>query len=475
MALNLARSVLQRRTTISLPPTRLLATVTSPQKRVNIVEVGARDGLQNEQQPVSIDTRVELISRLVHSGLKTIEGGAFVSPKWVPQMKDSHLVLEQLPRQPQLRYPVLTPNLKALENFVQTNSQSSTDEICIFLAVSNGFNRANINRTTPQAIDDAAQVTQRGLELGLRVRGYLSTAVGCPFEGVIAPEATRALAKQIDAMGCYQVVLSDTIGVGTPLSFDAMFEAVLKDVPVEKLAVHCHDTYGTAIANIVTSLDHGVRTIDSSVAGLGGCPYAPGATGNVATEDVLFLLEGMGYQTGVNLQSVAETGAWISQKLGRRATSAAGLLPLEICDGSAETLVVRASRAATTNLKSYRRPRLQNCVCIAFIVHFSHVKASEQYCSSSRMLGRQSKPLVTLVVALAALISQALASPGVAAMALQLMTRYRWSMLSHVANFQKMNADSRRSSADGTQPWAAFSFHAPPIAARSDVKDPMQR
>jgi len=286
---------------------------------VEIIEVGPRDGLQNEKKTLSVELRVELIERLAKAGLKKIEAGSFVSPKWVPQMADTDRVLDKLNGNQSLmldtgvRYAALTPNLKGLEGAIQHRA----GEVAIFSAASESFTQKNINCSIKESLQRFDAIMAQAQQINLPVRGYVSTIVGCPYEGDIDPLKVAEVAKHLYQMGCYEVSLGDTIGVGTPLTFKRMLEAVMKEVPVNKLAVHCHNTYGQALANIYASLQLGISKIDSAVAGLGGCPYAKGASGNIATEDVLFMLKGMNIQTGVNLNEVIEIGHWICNELER--------------------------------------------------------------------------------------------------------------------------------------------------------------
>lgn len=284
---------------------------------VRIVEVGPRDGLQNEPKSVPTATKVELVNRLADAGLPAVEAGAFVSPKWVPQMADSAAVLKGIRRKPGVAYPVLVPNLQGFDAAVA----AGVDEIAIFGAASETFSRKNINCSIAESLERFAPVAAAARAKGMRVRGYISCVVGCPYEGAIAPAAVAAVAKALDAMGCYELSLGDTIGIGTPGKVRAMIEAVAREVPVARLAVHLHDTYGQALANLYAALELGVATADSSVAGLGGCPYAKGASGNVATEDVVYLLDGLGIATGVDLGQVFEAGRFICEALGREPTS----------------------------------------------------------------------------------------------------------------------------------------------------------
>ncbi|KND01186.1 uncharacterized protein SPPG_04276 [Spizellomyces punctatus DAOM BR117] len=284
---------------------------------VKIVEVGPRDGLQNEKTMIPAEVKIEFIDRLSATGLPVIETTSFVSPKWVPQMADAPKVLTGIQRRKGVTYPVLTPNLKGLEAAIAAGAE----EVAIFGAASESFSQKNINCSIDESLKRFEEVCQKAIREGLRVRGYVSTVLGCPYEGDISPKMVATVAKKLYDMGCYEISLGDTIGVGTPLKMAKMLEAVKDVIPVECLAVHCHDTYGQAVANITMALQHGIHVVDSSVAGLGGCPYAKGATGNVATEDVLYLLEGLGIKTGVSLPEVIKVGNWISQKLGRENAS----------------------------------------------------------------------------------------------------------------------------------------------------------
>jgi isopropylmalate/homocitrate/citramalate synthase len=286
-------------------------------KRVRIVEVGPRDGLQNEPNSVPTAVKVELIERLADAGLPAVEATAFVSPKWVPQMADHSEVLKTLRRKPGVSYPVLVPNMKGFE----AAAAAGAEEIAVFGAASETFSRKNINASIAESLERFAPVCEAARAKGIRVRGYISCVVGCPYEGAVEPEAVAEVAKQLDAMGCYEISLGDTIGVGTPGKVKRMIETVARAVPVERLAVHLHDTYGQALANLYAALELGVATADSSVAGLGGCPYAKGASGNVATEDVVYLLDGLGVETGVDLAKVYDAGRFICDALGREPAS----------------------------------------------------------------------------------------------------------------------------------------------------------
>jgi len=289
-------------------------------EHVRIVEMGPRDGLQNEKQIVPAATKLELIERLAAAGLRDIEVTSFVSPKWVPQMADQAEVMRGLRRHPGVNYPVLTPNLKGFEAAV---AEGAT-EVAVFAAASEGFSRKNINCSIDESIERFVPVADAAERLGVKVRGYVSCVVACPYDGPTAPLQVARVAARLHELGCYEVSLGDTIGVGTPGSVLRMLEAVAGQVPVARLAGHYHDTYGMAVANVHASYDFGLRVFDSSVAGLGGCPYAKGATGNVATEDVVYLLHGLGADTGVDLEALVDCGAWISAQLGRDSGSRVG-------------------------------------------------------------------------------------------------------------------------------------------------------
>ena len=286
-------------------------------KHVKIVEVGPRDGLQNEKQAIDTATKVELIARLGASGLKTIEATAFVSPKWVPQMADNAEVVRQITRLNGVTYPVLTPNLKGLEAALATG----VTEVAVFAAASEAFSQKNINCSIDESIERFVPVIESAREHGVAVRGYVSTVVGCPYQGDVPPEKVAEVSKALFDLGCYEISLGDTIGVGTPLKVQTMLAEVSKAVPMDKLAGHFHNTYGMAIANIYASLQMGMAVFDASVAGLGGCPYAKGASGNVATEDVVYLLNGLGIDSGVDLNRLVETAVWVSAQLGRAPAS----------------------------------------------------------------------------------------------------------------------------------------------------------
>ena len=287
---------------------------------VKIVEVGPRDGLQNEAAAVPTEIKVELIERLTAAGLPAIEATSFVSPKWVPQMADSAEVLARLRRPPGCSYPVLTPNLKGFEAALAAGAR----EVAVFAAASEAFSQRNINCSIAESLARFEPLLAAAEAAGVRVRGYVSCVAGCPYEGAVAPSAVARVALELFRMGCYEIALGDTTGIGTPAQLRALLGTVAAAVPLAHLAVHCHDTRGMAIANVLVAVEAGVAVVDASVAGLGGCPYAPGASGNVATEDVVWLLDGLGVHTGVDLVKLAETGQWISDRLGRPNGSRAG-------------------------------------------------------------------------------------------------------------------------------------------------------
>jgi hydroxymethylglutaryl-CoA lyase len=287
--------------------------------RVKLVDVGPRDGLQNEQQQVPASVKIELVHRLQSAGLKEIEVTSFVSPKWVPQMADNAQVMAGIARQPGVRYSVLTPNLQGL----QAALASRPDEIVVFGAASEAFSQKNINCSIAQSIERFAPVVEAARAAGIYVRGAMSCTVGCPYEGDIAPQRVDYLAGLMKSIGVQHVGVADTIGVGTPLKVQRALEATLKHYNVNDVSGHFHDTYGQALANTLVSLQMGVWQFDTSVAGLGGCPYAKGATGNVATEDVVFMLHGMGIDTGIDLDRLVDAGVFISEFLGRKPGSRA--------------------------------------------------------------------------------------------------------------------------------------------------------
>ncbi len=296
---------------------------------VKIVEVGPRDGLQNEKQVVPTATKIELIDRLTEAGLPVIEATSFVSPKWVPQMGDNSAVLQGIGRHAGVNYPVLTPNLQGFDAAIEAGAR----EVAIFGAASESFSRKNINCSIAESLKRFEPVVSAASALEIPVRGYVSCVVGCPYEGAVAPEKAAEVARILFDMGCYEVSLGDTIGVGNPASIQRMIEACARQIPIDRLAGHYHDTYGMAIANIHTSLQLGMAIFDASVAGLGGCPYAKGASGNVATEDVIYFLHGLGIETGVDLAKLAAIGDWISSTLNRPNGAKAGRA---ICAKTAE-------------------------------------------------------------------------------------------------------------------------------------------
>lgn len=282
-------------------------------KHVKLFEVGPRDGLQNEQAALDIADKVTLVDRLSEAGFQQIEVGSFVSPKWVPQMAGSDQVFARIKRHPGVSYSALTPNMKGFEGALA----AQVNEVAVFAAASESFSQKNINCSIGESIQRFEPLMAAAREHKLPVRGYVSCVVGCPYEGAIAPAKVAEVAAKLIELGCYEVSLGDTIGVGTPASINAMLDAVKTLVPVEKLAMHYHDTYGQALANIYASLLQGIAVIDSSVAGLGGCPYAKGASGNVATEDVLYLLQGLGIETGIDLEKTIAAGNFITERIGR--------------------------------------------------------------------------------------------------------------------------------------------------------------
>ncbi|KAM6912974.1 hydroxymethylglutaryl-CoA lyase, mitochondrial [Xenentodon cancila] len=285
--------------------------------KVKIVEVGPRDGLQNEKSIVPTEAKINLINMLSESGVPVIEATSFVSPKWVPQMADQVEVMKGICKKPGVSYPVLTPNLKGFQAAIQAGAS----EVAIFGAASELFSKKNINCSVEESLQRFDEVMKAAKEAAVPVRGYVSCVVGCPYEGKVAPEKVVHVAKRLYSMGCYEISLGDTIGVGTPGSMAEMLEGVSKEVPVSALAVHCHDTYGQALANILVALQMGISVVDSSIAGLGGCPYAQGASGNVATEDVVYMLHGLGIQTGVDLSKLMDAGAFICRTLNRKTSS----------------------------------------------------------------------------------------------------------------------------------------------------------
>ena len=282
-------------------------------ERVKIVEVGPRDGLQNERQPVDVATKIELVDRLSRAGLNSIEAGSFVNPKWVPQMAGSEAVFEGIERRAGVTYTALTPNLKGFERAVSAGA----DEVAVFASASESFSQKNINCSIAESLERFGPVVQAAQAAGLRVRGYVSCVAGCPYEGEVSVDAVRSVTASLVDMDCYEISLGDTIGVGTPGRIRAVVDACAQNTGVDRLAVHLHDTYGQALANLYAALQMGVSVVDSSVAGLGGCPYAAGASGNVATEDVVYLLDGLGIEHGTELDLLIDAGRFIAGKLGR--------------------------------------------------------------------------------------------------------------------------------------------------------------
>ena len=292
-------------------------------KSVKIVEVGPRDGLQNEKGVIPAADKIRFIDLLSETGLKTVEATSFVSPKWVPQLADAEEVYNGIRKKPGVSYPVLVPNEKGMERALA----AGVTEIAVFTAASESFNQKNINASIAESIERFKPVMALAAKANVKVRGYISTVIGCPYEGAIKPEAVARVTKELAALGCYEISLGDTIGVGTPVKAQAMLKAAAAEVPMAKLAVHFHDTYGQALANIHACLELGVAVVDSSTSGLGGCPYAKGATGNVATEDVLFMLSGMGIETGVDMTKLLAAGSFISGVLNRIPESKLGRIP----------------------------------------------------------------------------------------------------------------------------------------------------
>jgi hydroxymethylglutaryl-CoA lyase len=285
--------------------------------RVRIVEVGPRDGLQNEKTIIPAATKIELINRLSATGLRSIEATSFVSPKWVPQLADAAEVFAAIDKNPRVSYPVLVPNLQGYQRAREVGAA----EVAVFTAASEAFSRKNINASIDESIERFKPVLDQAKADGVRVRGYVSTVLGCPYQGDVPVTDVVRVARQMHDLGCYEISLGDTIGIGTPLKARAMLRAVASEVPMQALAVHFHDTRGQALANVLNCLEEGVRVVDSAVSGVGGCPYAKGATGNVASEDVVYMLEGMGMATGIDLPALIETGLWLSARLQRETSS----------------------------------------------------------------------------------------------------------------------------------------------------------
>ncbi|KZV62149.1 aldolase [Peniophora sp. CONT] len=313
---------------VSSPPARTAsharrayATAAQGKEAVRIVEVGPRDGLQNEKSVIPVNTKVELINRLARAGSTIIEAGSYVSPKWVPQMAGTAEIMAKIHKASGVTYQVLVPNMKGLESAFATldahPSNPPIDEVAIFTAATDAFSKANTNCTVAESLERLAPVTRAALERGLKVRGYVSVVVTCPYSGKVDYERVRDVTRELLEMGCYEVSLGDTVGTGNPTSVGEMLEVVMKTNSVERLAGHFHDTFGMGVANAMKAIDLGIRTIDSSIAGLGGCPYSPGATGNVATEDIIYALKDTKYAAPGNLDELVDVGFWISEQLGR--------------------------------------------------------------------------------------------------------------------------------------------------------------
>ncbi|MCC5090289.1 hydroxymethylglutaryl-CoA lyase [Xanthomonas campestris] len=287
---------------------------------VRIVEVGPRDGLQNEANPIATADKIALINQLSATGLRTIEATSFVSPRWVPQLADAAEVFAGITRQPGIAYPVLVPNLQGYARAHAAGAQ----EVAVFTAASETFNRTNTNAGIDESIERFRPILEQAAQDGVCVRGYVSTVLGCPYQGEVAVADVVNVAERLYRLGCYEISLGDTIGVGTPAKARQMLAAVAGSIPMQALAVHFHDTYGQALANIAACLEQGVRVVDAAVSGAGGCPYAKGASGNVASEDVVYLLHGLGMPTGIDLPALARTGRWLAQLLGRETGSKVG-------------------------------------------------------------------------------------------------------------------------------------------------------
>ncbi|MCY4149661.1 MAG: hydroxymethylglutaryl-CoA lyase [Gammaproteobacteria bacterium] len=299
-------------------------------KSVNIVEVGPRDGLQNESRVLPVRERIRLIENLAEAGLKQIEAGSFVRPDLLPQVSETDQVLAGLNLNAGIGYPVLVPNMRGLDNALSAGAR----EIAVFAAASETFSQKNINCSISDSIQRFTEIAKKAIDEGLKVRGYISCVLGCPYSGAMPPEKVLHVASCLQGIGCYEISLGDTIGVGTPVATQELIDTVSRDIPVDRLAVHFHDTYGQALANILVSLQAGISVVDSSVAGLGGCPYARGASGNVATEDVVYMLDGMGIHHGIDLNMLIATGQAICDLLDRPVMSKVSLarLPIE-CEG----------------------------------------------------------------------------------------------------------------------------------------------
>ena len=293
-------------------------------RQVTLVEVGPRDGLQNESQAIPLSAKLQLIDDLAVAGHRVIEAGSFVNPRWVPQMADSDQVFKGIQRRPGVRYAALTPNLRGFEHALAAGA----DEVAIFAATSETFSHKNINCSITESLQRFAKVMDAAKEHNVPVRGYVSCVLGCPYEGDVSPQVVADVTGELFLLGCYEVSLGDTIGTGTAGSMQRLLDCLLSRFEPEQLAVHCHDTYGQALSNILIALQHGIPTIDASVAGLGGCPYAPGSKGNVATEDVVYMLHGMGVETGLDLDKLIAAGERISATLGRVNASRVALAKL---------------------------------------------------------------------------------------------------------------------------------------------------
>ncbi|WNC12842.1 hydroxymethylglutaryl-CoA lyase [Brevibacillus brevis] len=284
---------------------------------VQIVEVGPRDGLQNEKELLPAQVKIQLIDKLVAAGLKRVEATSFVNPRWIPQLADAEEVLQGINRPEDVRFSALVPNVRGMERA----RASGLTEIALFMSASETHNVKNINKSMEETFPVLREVAREALALGMRVRGYVSTVFGCPYEGAVPIDNSRRVTDELLEMGAFEISLGDTIGVATPKQVREVLAAMLRDVPTERLAGHFHDTRGTGMANVAAALDMGLRTFDSSIGGLGGCPYAPGAAGNISTEDLVYLLQGIGYETGVDLNRLVEAGAYIQEQLGRELSS----------------------------------------------------------------------------------------------------------------------------------------------------------
>jgi isopropylmalate/homocitrate/citramalate synthase len=334
-------------------------------KSLKIVEVGPRDGLQNEKQIIATKDKIDMVHKLVDSGIKVIEVGAFVSPKWVPQMADSADVIRGLRQVEGVSYPVLTPNMQGFNAALKAGAK----EVAVFVAASEAFSQKNINVSIDESFARYKDVCQAAIENGIKLRGYVSCVMGCPYQGYVAPHKVAEVAEKLLNMGCYEISLGDTVGTGTPGATYRMLSAVLNRIPLEKTAVHFHDTYGQALANILTALQMGVSAVDSSVGGLGGCPYAAGATGNVATEEVLYMAKDLGIHTGVDIEKVVDVGLWIGEVLGgkqpSRAAAAINARRKREAKEKSDTTATSSTTASTTSpSKAQQRCSVEEPVCI---------------------------------------------------------------------------------------------------------------